>query len=242
MLFGDTKLGPATGFAWERDGTVFLITNWHVVTGKDPQTHQPLSEHGSTPDALRVWLHNANNLGQWKPYDLNLFDNQLRPLWKEHEVFRSKVDVAAVELDAPSKYKVFPINKNSFTDFRVEVSHEVFIIGFPRGITGAGKFPIWKRGSIASEPDVDLDGLPKLLIDSMTRKGMSGSPVIAQYVGYYGDDPTNPAATDWIGMGRNLLGVYSGRLPGQDEFEAHLGIVWKASVIDEIVISGVRPD
>jgi hypothetical protein len=31
-------------------------------------------------------------------------------------------------------------------------------------------------------------------------------------------------------------------LPGQDEFEAHLGIVWKELIIDEIVTMGVRPD
>jgi hypothetical protein len=43
-------------------------------------------------------------------------------------------------------------------------------------------------------------------------------------------------------MARKLLGVYSGRLPGQDEFEAHLGIVWKKSIINEIINSGVRPD
>jgi hypothetical protein len=39
-------------------------------------------------------------------------------------------------------------------------------------------FPAWTRGSIASEPDLPVDGLPLMLIDARTRHGQSGSPVI----------------------------------------------------------------
>ena len=70
---------------------------------------------------------------------------------------------------------------------------------------------------------------------------MSGSPVFTQFVGFLTEDPEHPSDTDWIGMGRKFLGIYSGRILGQDEFEAQLGIVWKASIIEEIVVSGVRP-
>jgi hypothetical protein len=241
-LFGNTQLGIATGFVWEHENSHFLLTNWHVVTGLNPQTKQPISENGTTPDFLRIWLHTVERLGKWESYDLRLFDNQGRPLWKEHNTFKSNADVAILSLDIPDNFRLFPINRNSFDEFRVEISQDVFIIGFPRGITGAGKFPIWKRGSIASEPDVDIDKVPKILIDSMTREGMSGSPVVAQYVGVYKEYPTNPEPFDWVGTGRKFLGIYSGRMSGQDVFEAQLGIVWKASLIEEIISSGVRPD
>jgi hypothetical protein len=241
-FFGENRLGIATGFPWEHNGSQYLITNWHVVTGLHPETGQPLDQNGATPDLLKVWFHLAENLGQWDCCDIPLFNNQNRPLWIEHESLRSKVDVVGIKLNLSSKFRVFPINNVSFTDFRVEISQDVYIVGFPRGITGAGKFPIWKRGSVASEPEIDLDHLPKILIDSMTREGMSGSPVFVQYVGYHGDDPENPKGSDWFGMARKFLGVYSGRLPGQDEFEAHLGIVWKESIIDQIITAGVRPD
>ena len=241
-MFGSAQLGIATGFNWEHESANYLVTNWHVMTGFHPQTQQPVSENGSTPDMLRIWLHTAERLGKWESLDLSLFDNQGRPCWKEHDTFRSNVDVATIRLNIPDKYKVFPINKIAFDDFRAEIAQDVFIVGFPRGITGAGKFPIWKRGSIASEPDVDIDRVPKLLIDSMTREGMSGSPVIAQYVGIYTENPENPQPFDWIGTGRKFLGIYSGRLPGQDIFEAQLGIVWKASLINEIIESGMRPN
>lgn len=240
-LFGENRLGIATGFPWEHEESQFLITKWHVVTGLHPETRQPINKTGATPDRLKVWFHLADNPGQWESCYIPLFDNQNRPLWIEHESLGSEVDVTGIKLKLSNKIKVFPINRVPFTDFRIEISQDVYVIGFPRGITGGGKFPIWKRGSIASEPEIDLDHLPKILIDNTTREGMSGSPVFVQYVGYYGDDPENPKGSDWFGMARKFLGIYSGRLPGQDEFEAHLGIVWKESIIDEITMAGVRP-
>jgi hypothetical protein len=240
--FGNNPLSIATGFIWEHGNAHYLVTNWHVMTGLHPQTKQALSASGATPDRMRVWLHTAERLGNWECHELALFDNLERPRWKEHQTFGSNVDVAVISLEVSDKFKMFPVNKIDFDEFRFEISQDVFIVGFPRGITGEGKFPIWKRGSIASEPDIDIDKVPKLLIDSATREGMSGSPVIAQYVGVYKEKPESLDPFDWIGTGRKFLGVYSGRLPGQDEFEAQLGIVWKASLIDEIILSGVRPD
>lgn len=239
--FGSQKIGIASGFPWREEAGVYLVTNWHVVSGIHPETSQPIDKHGTIPDYLRVWLHQKENLGVWERIRIDLYDNQGRPRWLEHSGYGSEVDVALMQIDVPGRCKAFPINERPLDDFRVEVSQDVFVVGFPRGMSGAGKLPIWKRGSIASEPELDLDGVPKLLIDSLTREGMSGSPVIAQYVGYYKVSPPKTSSEDWIGVGRKFLGVYSGRLPGQDEFEAHLGIVWKESVIEEIISSGHRP-
>ena len=58
------------------------------------------------------------------------------------------------------------------------VGSEVFVLGFPRGLRTQSNFPIWKRGTIATEPAIPRDdGAPLILIDAATRKGMSGSPV-----------------------------------------------------------------
>jgi len=87
-FFGENRLGIATGFPWEHDGSQYLITNWHVMTGLHPETGQPLDQSGATPDLLKVWFHLADNLGQWDCCDIPLFDNQNRPLWIEHESLR----------------------------------------------------------------------------------------------------------------------------------------------------------
>jgi hypothetical protein len=38
-----------------------------------------------------------------------------------------------------------------------------------------------------------------------------------------------------IGEIQNFVGIYSGRYTGDTQFDAQLGIVWKKSVIDEII-------
>lgn len=241
VFFGDINIGNATGFLWLHNETHYLITNWHVVTGRSPTNKQPIDKHGTVPDKLKLWFRYKDNLKELEPFEVPLFGKQGQPLWLEHKDFQSNVDVAAIKINPPDKFKLYPINKISLGDFRPTIGLDVFIAGFPRGISGGMLFPVWKRGSIASEPDIDLDGLPKLLIDSMTREGMSGSPVIAQYTGIYTEDPENPKGSDWIGTQQLLIGIYSGRYPGQDEFEAHLGIVWKVPVIENIIESGISP-
>ncbi len=238
---GESELGIASAFVWREADQDYLITNWHVASGLHPETRQSTHNSGATPDFLRVWFHLTDRLGNWEAHDLPLLNNQGRPLWKEHAAHGGRVDVVAIKLSLPEKYVVYPINTLQFDDFRIEISQEVFIIGFPRSLTGGGRFPIWKKGSIASEPEIDLQGLPMILVDSATREGMSGSPAIAQLVGFIGDDPENPKPTDGFGMARRLLGIYSGRLSSKDELEAQLGLVWKESAIAEIVQNGVRP-
>lgn len=61
----------------------------------------------------------------------------------------------------------------------LRVATDVFVLGYPKGISGGGEFPIWKRASIATEPDIQLGTLPKMLVDTATREGMLGAPVIA---------------------------------------------------------------
>ena len=68
----------------------------------------------------------------------------------------------------------------------MKVADEVFILGFPYKIGNASQIPIWKRGSVASEPELDCDNLPKLFVDTASRPGMSGSPVIYKRIGIHG--------------------------------------------------------
>ena len=101
-------------------------------------------------------------------------------------------------------------------------------------MSGGAHFPIWKRGSIATEPDIDLDGLPKLFVDTASREGMSGAPVFAQYTGFWTPEDKSELKDSVFGTGRRFLGIYSGRV-GDDPFQAQLGIVWKPTAIEEII-------
>jgi len=70
--------------------------------------------------------------------------------------------------------------------------------------------------------------------DTATRSGLSGSPVIMKRHGMHCLVSGALTGEEIIGTISNFIGVYSGRM-GKDEFKAQLGIVWRASVINDIV-------
>lgn len=154
-----------------------------------------------------------------------------KPIWLEHAYHHNKIDVVAIPICIPVWGEVTTIDEVNTARMRLRVATDVFILGYPKGISG-GEFPIWKRASIATEPYIQLDALPKMLVDTATREGMSGAPVIA--VARRGVlEPEAGLAGNWD-PGCRFVGVYSGRL-GHGELEAQLGIVWKAQAVDEIV-------
>jgi hypothetical protein len=48
----DQSLGHATASIWESRGKLYLITNWHVVTGRHFQTGENLREDGGRPNKI----------------------------------------------------------------------------------------------------------------------------------------------------------------------------------------------
>jgi hypothetical protein len=245
LCFGESVLSTATAFAYSRSGETYLITNWHNVTGRSPLTGECLSPLKAVPDILSTLFRPNESVatGRGVREHLALYENQM-PVWLEHPVHRKSVDVVAVPLPKPLQeaYKLFPINDEVFDpQFAEKIADDVFVLGYPFSELTPSQFPIWKRGSIATEPDINYDGLPKFLIDTATRSGLSGSPVVMRRVGVHSNRaPGTPLdGTEIIGRIQNFVGVYSGRI-GTDELKAQLGIVWKTSVIDEIIDGQVR--
>jgi S1-C subfamily serine protease len=184
----------------------------------------------------------AGVIGQWfEPELLLYFDADLaqpiNPVWFVHPSFHDQVDVVAIPFTVPPGAQVFPVNSmNTVPDLRLIVSDEVFALGYPKGISGGGVFPIWKRASIATEPELDLNDLPVMLIDTATREGMSGGPVIAVKSGGYMTESGDQVLGS---SGSRFVGVYSGRL-GKDEMAAQLGVVWKAVLIEPIIRGKIK--
>jgi len=193
-------------------------------------------------------------------------DSPTEAIWYEHPEHGYKVDVIAIPVDEDGVFSplksiwyeqtntqsksehtvssrttaICAVNDSSLNlkKVRLRPSLDVFILGFPTGMSGGGNFPVWKRGSIASEPDLDIDGLPKMFIDTATRKGMSGAPVYVQQTGRWLSEEKDNLGNfqQVLGEGRRFIGVYSGRV-GDDNFQAQLGIVWKPSTIEEVIQS-----
>lgn len=229
LLANGELLGSATGFAVERRGTYFLVTNWHVLSGCYPDTGAAICESGAVPDEVRVF-HHGKTLGTWLARNESLCTDQGVDRWIEHPNGRA-VDVAAVPLDSiDDDIQIYAFDLSlADTDMVPEVAMPVSIIGFPLGLAGPGRLPIWKTGHIASEPQLDYNDQPTFLIDATTRSGMSGSPVVLKMSGGY--RTKSGAAVMAAGVRTLFLGVYSGRLDDKSE----IGKVWRPHVITELL-------
>jgi hypothetical protein len=191
----------------------------------------------SEPDALGLF-----EIG-YLPIEVEICKSDLTdPKWLEHPTLGRKVDVAALDVtEAVLGFQIEHVNMlESDAVLDLTVSQDVFVVGFPFGLRADAPAPIWKRGSIAIDPTFDPEGLPKILIDTATREGMSGSVVIARHFIVGRDYPkkdgtrSQPILYSKIDL---AVGIYSGR-HYPDLEKAQLGIVWKRSAIEQTVKGG----
>lgn len=232
MFFNETELSTGTCFFWRSDGEVYLITNWHNLSGKDNITGKHLSDRLAEPNAIQftVFLKRQSGIEVGKGR-FPLLDESDRPQWLEHPKFGNRVDVVALALGHEFRDAVC-LNDQAKSPLLVEVAMDVFIIGYPLGI-GVKDVPLWKRGTIASEPGLDVDDLPLLYVDTASTKGMSGSPVLLRARSGRMEDGSTTMSSSSI-MNR-VVGVYSGRVGQKSGLDAQLGRVWKAHLVDEII-------
>ena len=231
----DYVISSGSGFLYSKNEVFYLITNWHNVSGRNPITGECLSKRAAIPDFISTMFRLKNKPGNLERVNIQLYEND-KPVWYEHPEHRYKVDVVAIKLEHGllDRYDLRAINKINFDKEKEEVADEAFIVGYPFLDPTYLQLPIWKKASIASEPDINVDQLPKMLVDTATRSGLSGSPVIMQRHGIHGLVDGTMVSSSVIGRIRTFLGVYSGRI-GDDELKAQLGIVWKKKVIEEII-------
>jgi hypothetical protein len=236
LRFQGRHLSTATGYVVERDGRRFLITNWHVLAGRRPDTGAVLSASGGVPDEVVVMHNQAGALGCWVPRTEPLYGASGDPRWLEHPTHRRAVDVVALELTQLDDVDIYAHDPwSAGPGLAMGVTTGLSIIGFPFGITGGGGLGVWVQGTVATEPDLDFEGLPRFLIDSRTRPGQSGSPVVAYHAG--GAVPMKDGGTAVFGGPvEEFVGVYSGRISDQSD----LGFVWKAAAVRDTVERGVR--
>ena len=180
-FFNNLRLPEATGFIWKRRERLYLITNWHVVTALDFFTKQHLLCGAPRPNKLRC--HFLLRVGQYERelIDVPIRDENDHPLWLIHSAQeRRPVDIVALPLDhedLKSSATLLPVNDLAPGKLAIMIGMEVFILGYPFG-SKPPAFPVWKRGSIASEPDLVRLSNGYYLVDTASRPGMSGSPVI----------------------------------------------------------------
>ena len=263
-------IGYASGFFYEFDNKSFLITNWHVLSGMSfLLPGNPIDRQ--IPTHIKVKLSSyefnggseENGVFTTVSQEIQIYENNL-PCWFEHPELGQLCDVVALPMERPTHCPEFmhkPANRISSMKIPVEPGSTVFIIGFPRAISVGIGLPIWKSGYIASEPyyDVTIFGepsevsgmkngvkLPAFFIDSLTREGMSGSPVFARYTGLWDksnpynnidfNDPNILSSEDIVlsGQATEFIGCYSGRIGSGEIDGAALGLCWREETIIEV--------
>ena len=256
-----TPMCNATAFFFQSpDSRVFLITNWHVVADREPK-RATCHKTGAFPCVLRAKIHrrqeptagkkriHLRDIGE-EEFIINC-ENGDNPAWIEHPEYRREVDVVAIEVPVSEEFKeTYEFNLinrwNSLRqDYVPEAMDDIFVIGYPWGISPSkGVLPLYKKGCIASDPVLPVDGYPKLLIDCRTTSGMSGGPVIVEHSGVW--NPSGAFSDDSvIGTVHKFLGIYSGRYRDQsgqgkkDEEISEIGIVWKEELLESLTTNGV---
>lgn len=231
-----TEQSKATGFFWSHNGRLLLITNKHVATGTNPNTNECLS---FWPNGINLHFFadrpRPAGGGQQK-WEMGAFSATI--VWNEYELEREwvfpndpKIDIAITCIHwEHGDWKPVCLNRTGVDEFfDGDVSEDVFIIGYPEGHSFERRLPLWKRGSIATDPSLDQAGLPQFYVDTIGNRGLSGSPVLLKQKTTLIGDSTGRTRKKFA-----FAGIYAGRLSDSD-LGSQIGRVFKARAILELI-------
>jgi hypothetical protein len=217
-------LTNASGFLFERDRRLYLVTSRHVVFD-EPSGH--------FPDRLQIELHtNEQNLAESTGYSIPLYRNG-QSTWRQGMDAAGAIDVAVVEIAREAlpqgvSYRAFTPAHLLGRLEEVEVGSTLLVVGFPLGFHDTlHHLPVARHAIIASAFGLRFQGEGYFLTDARTHRGTSGAPVVMRVE----HPPAELVALPW-----RLLGVHSARLDvgtrdlGLDE-ALGLNCAWYADIL-----------
>lgn len=229
---GSTGLTAASGFFFEREGRLFLVTSRHVLFD---------APSGHAPDRVEIEVHtDAQDLTRVATLSILLHRDGVS-VWRQARDSGGEIDVATLELDVASMPEqrvvhAFGPQHLSLEFDPFEVGDQLAIPGFPLGFFDTvHHLPVVRQASIASHFGVRFQGMGFFLTDGRMHRGSSGSPVLARRTG--GPD----GAPRW-----RLLGVHSSRMDmaTRDEHQDEslgLNCAWYADILTTLTADGARP-
>ncbi len=273
MRFNDTVLAIGTGFIYRYKSGLYVVTAWHNLTGRHPDTLEFASKNGGVPNNILVRLP-VDALGSITRLPVVIpLEGEDSALFMVHPKGWPRIDVAVIPLELKGRVRTefdFPDGTkkevllsleelaggqsqsvvSAVQDYfvpdnevvkawfeTVEVTEELFIPGYPQNVHDIYTQPVWKRATVASSVQQGWNRLPKFLVDSASKSGMSGSPVL--YYSPKGKVVLKGLEHKFDSEVAILAGVYVGREGVTSSADPQIGIVWHASVIQEIIEGGV---
>ncbi len=194
------QLTNASGFFFERDERLFLVTSRHVLVDES-------SRH--FPDRIEIELHvDAENLAKSAGFSIPLYRDG-KSIWRQGRDTAGEIDVAVIEIEravlpATTIYRAFtPANLLSPHE-QPEVGTTLLVVGFPLGFHDTlHHMPVVRHAVIASSFGLRFQGQGYFLTDARTHRGISGAPIVMRV------PERKPISDDLPWM---LLGVHSARL------------------------------
>lgn len=243
-------LSWATGFFWLRGDTPCLVTNWHVVSGRNPFTKQ-LNKDGFIPRRIRFYgveisVEKGSVRFERKPHTLEWKDDTYTDVLQgPPETSLGPVDIWAIPLTKDCAFRTDPkrtgfhnadkitcfINEHPLTKIATKAGDSCKILGYPINTYEGGKFPIWKTAYVASETVIGAGPYPLFFIDGLTAQGMSGAPVLRAV-------PTLSRMEDGVLVqdhAYDFIGVYAGRVGNQELERTGLAYAWYGSLIGDVL-------
>lgn len=244
----DVVIGTATGFFWKRNAQPFLVTNWHVVSGRNSFTEE-LNPKGFIPRKLRFYgfsVATSSGVVTFKRvrWELRWDENMVELLSKPPQYAGQSIDIWGTPIPPEAVFGKEPtrtgfkgaeeatcfLSDHDGQRIVTNVGDDCFVLGYPLKNYDGLMPPIWKRGSIASETVIGVDGRPIFLVDAATTEGMSGSPIIRKAITITADNKDIGAIQEFSTY--ELVGVYAGRLESSDLAVVGLGYGWHRTMID----------
>jgi len=192
-------LTNASGFFFQRDHRLFLVTSRHVVFDK-PSKH--------FPDRIEIELHiDPRNMAKSIGFSMPLYQ-QGKSVWRQGRDSAGEIDVALLEIDRAALpetvvYRAFTPKHLQSPGDRVEVGTTLLVVGFPLGFHDMlHHMPVVRQAVVASSFGLRFQGEGYFLTDARTHRGSSGAPVVMRIPG------SEPELGD---LPWKLLGVHSGR-------------------------------
>ncbi len=214
----------ASGFFFEREQRLFLVTSRHVMIDE-------ASRH--FPDRVEIELHvNPQNAAKSIGFSIPLY-REGKAVWREGRDGAGAIDVAVIEIERsalpkPTDYRAFTPEHLPGPFDRVEIGASLLIVGFPLGFHDTlHHMPVVRQAVVASSFGLRFQGQGYFLTDARTHRGTSGAPVVIRM----GKRVSKGWDLPW-----RLLGVHSLRLdvgardPNQDE-ALGLNCAWYSDIL-----------
>ena len=229
---GTQELTHATGFFFEREDRLYLVTSRHVFQDLVTQ-HQP--------DRLELDLHlDAQDLTPSARFSVPLYSGP-KALWHQGQDAGGDIDVAVIELDRSHLPQSVVLRaftaEHLTTSFQgVAAGEALLVVGFPLGFHDVRHhLPVLRHAVLASPYGVRFQGQGYFLTDARTHRGISGAPVVMR---------DTAAAAEGSALPWKLLGVHSSSLDmgDRDRYLDHslgLNCVWYANIL--LVLTQAKP-